>query len=89
MANRRKAYFLDVICKKFYFGEVQEEVLGQRSGNDISAPRKKGLSVCPRSVPEKYQAGWLRKCLCKHSTEVSMFVLKIMEKLKFTGSVIP
>ena len=80
---------MDVIYNKFYFGEVQEEVLSQRSGNDISARRKIGLSVCPGSVPDKNQAGWLRKCLCKHSTEVSMFVLEIMEKLKFTGSVIP
>ena len=50
LANRRKAYFLDVICKKFHFGEVQEEVLGQRSGNNISARRKKGLSICLSAV---------------------------------------
>ena len=27
LGNRRKTYTLDVICNKFYFGEVQEEVL--------------------------------------------------------------
>ena len=34
--------------------------------------------VCSR----KKQAGWSRKCLCKYSTEVSRFVLEILEKSK-------
>ena len=41
------------------------------------------------SVPEKKQAGWLRKCLCKYSTEVFRFVLEILGKSKFIASVIP
>ena len=53
MGNRRKAYILDVICNRFYFGEVQEEVLGQCSGQGISAPREEGLSVYQWSDPEK------------------------------------
>ena len=46
-------YILDVICNRFYFEDVQEEVLGQFSGQGISAPRKESLSVHQRSVPEK------------------------------------
>ena len=37
----RKTCILDVICNRFYFGEVQEEVLGQCSGQGILLPRKK------------------------------------------------
>ena len=44
---------MDVTCNRFYFGEVQEEVLGQCSGQGISAPRKEGLSVYQWSVSEK------------------------------------
>ena len=29
LGKRRKTYILDVICNRYYFGEVQEEVLGQ------------------------------------------------------------
>ena len=46
-------YILNVICNKFYFGEVQEEVLGQCSGQAISAVRTEGLSVYQRSVTKK------------------------------------
>ena len=35
------------------------------------------------------EAGWLRKCCCKYSTEVSRFVLEILEKSKFIASVTP
>ena len=76
--KQEKTYVLDVICNRFYFGEVQEEVLGQYSGEGISAPRKEGLSVYQWSVPNK-RAGWLRKCLCKYSSEVFRFVLKLWE----------
>ena len=89
MGNRKKAYILDVIRNRFYFGEVQEEVLGRCSGQDISAPRKKGVSVYQWFVPEKKQAGWLRKCLCKYFTELSSSVLEIPGKSKFIASVIP
>ena len=82
-------YILDVICNRFYFGEIQEEVIGQWSGQGISAPRPEGLSIYRWSLPEKKQAGWLRKCLCKYSTEISRFVLKILEKSKVIASVIP
>ena len=53
MGNRREAYILDVICSRFYFGEVQEEVLGQCTGQDIPAPRTEGLPVLSISAPEK------------------------------------
>ena len=81
-------YILGVICNKFYFREVQEEVLGQRAGH-LSSQKKEGLFVYQWSVPEKKQAGWLRKCLCKYSTKGFRFVLEILEKSKFIESVIP
>ena len=59
------------------------------SGQGISGPRTEGLSVYQWSVPEKKQVGWLRKCLCKYSTEVSRFVLEILEKSKVIAIVIP
>ena len=70
---------MDVIYIRFYFGEVQEEVLGQSTGQDISAPRTEGLSVCQWSVPEKKKE---RKCLYKYFTDISRFVLEIFGKLK-------
>ena len=88
MGNRRKTCILNVIYNRFYFGEVQEEVLGQCSVQGISVPRKEGLPVYQWSVPEKKQAEWLRKCLCRHSTKVSRFILEILEKSKLIASVI-
>ena len=83
LRNRRKTYILDVIWNRFYFRDVQEEVLAQWRGEGISAPREKGLFVYLLSVPEKKkQAGWLGKCLCKYSTEVSRFVSEILEKIE-------
>ena len=52
LGNRRKTYILDVICNRFYFGEVREEVLGQCIGQGILVPKKEGLSVHQWSVPE-------------------------------------
>ena len=73
-------YILDVMCNRFYFGEVQEDVRGQCSGRVYQHLEKKDcLSI----------TGWLRKCLCKYSTEVFKFVLEILGKLKFIASVIP
>ena len=46
-------YTLDVICNRFHFGEVQEEVIDQCSGQGISAPRAEGLSVYQWSVPDR------------------------------------
>ena len=89
LGNRRKTYILDVICNRFYFGEVQEEVLGQCSEQGISAPKEEGLSAYLWSVSQKKQAWWLKKLLCKYSTEVSRFVLETLEKWKFIASVIP
>ena len=40
--NRRTVYVLDVICNRFYFEEVQEEVIGQCTGQGISAPTTEG-----------------------------------------------
>ena len=51
---------LDVICNKFYFGEVREEVLGQCSkwaGYISQHLEQKGLSVYQCSVPEKNKQG--------------------------------
>ena len=89
LGNRRNTYILDVICNRFYFGEVQEDGVGQCSGQGISVPKKEGLSVYQWSVPGKKRAGRLRKCLCKHSAEVSRFVLEIPGKSKSNASVIP
>ena len=57
LRNRRKAYILDVICNRFYFGEVQEAVPGQSSGQGILEPRKEGLCVYQWSVTEKNKQG--------------------------------
>ena len=46
-------YILDVIWNRFYFQEVQKEVLGQCSEQGISVPRKEGLSVYKWSISEK------------------------------------
>ena len=51
-------YILDVICNKFYFGEVQEDVPGQCSGQGISAPRKEGLSISGLFQKKNKQGGW-------------------------------
>ena len=48
---------MDVICNRFYFGEVKEEVLGQCSRQGISVPRKEGLSVYQWPVAEKKEQG--------------------------------
>ena len=54
LGNRKKTYILVVICNKFYFGEVQEEVQASSVGRVyISAPRKEGLSVYQWSLSEK------------------------------------
>ena len=37
----------------------------------------------------KNQEELLRKCICKYSTEVSRFVLEILEKSNVIASVIP
>ena len=57
LGNKRKTYILDVVYNIFYFGEVQEEALGQCIRQGISAPIKEGLSVYQWSVPEKTKQG--------------------------------
>ena len=47
LGNRRKEYVLIVICNRFYFVEIQEDVLG------ISTLKVEGLTVYQWSVPEK------------------------------------
>ena len=90
LGNKRKMYVLDVICNRFYFEEVQEEVLGHCSGQGISAPRKEGLSIYQWSVPEKKTTSRvIEESLYKYSTEVSRFVLEILENSKFIASLIP
>ena len=58
LGKRRKTYILDVICNRYYFGEVQEEVLGQCSQLPV---KKVYLSIS--GLFQKKKAGWLRKCL--------------------------
>ena len=41
LGNRRNTYILDVICNRFYFGEVQEEVLVCAVGRVSQHPEKK------------------------------------------------
>ena len=36
LGSRRKKYILDVICNRFYFGEVHEEVLVRCNRQGIS-----------------------------------------------------
>ena len=43
MVNTRRTYILNVICNRLYFGEIQEEVLGQCSGQGISEARTESL----------------------------------------------
>ena len=63
LGNRRKTYILDVICNRFYFGEVQEETLGQCSEQGISVaqhPEKKvylSISVYLFVAEKKYKQG--------------------------------
>ena len=86
LANRRKVYILDVICNRLYFGEIQEEVLGQCTGQGISEARVESLSVYQRSVPEKKkQAGWLRKCLNHYDGCVKNKLFLILISLLWKG----
>ena len=52
-------------------------------------PEKKVYLSISGLFQKKKQAGWLGKCLCKYSTEISRFVLEILKKLEFIASVIP
>ena len=78
---------MDLICDRFCFGEVQENVLAQCSGQGISVLRTKQIClsvVCSR----KKQAGWLRKCPCEYSTGVSRFDSGILGKSEEKAEVI-
>ena len=46
LGSRRKTYILDVIGNKFYFGEVQEEILVQCSGQGIYLSTYNRRSIC-------------------------------------------
>ena len=71
---------MDVISNKFYLGEVQKEVLGWCSREEIPALRKKGLFVHQWSAPRKNkQSGW-RWCFWKYFTEVLRFAFDIFGK---------
>ena len=78
-----------LICNKFYFGEVQEEVQANSVGRVyISAPRKEGLSVYQWSLSEKNKhVGW-GNAFFKYSTEV-WYVLEILENSKFIANELP
>ena len=79
LGNKKKAYILDVICNRICFGEVQEEVLNQCIGQVSQHPEQKAY-VSISGLFQKKQAGCLRKCFCKYSTEVSRFALEILEE---------
>ena len=51
--QEKDVYILDVICNRFYFVEVQEEVIGYCSEKGILRPRTEGLSVYQWPVSEK------------------------------------
>ena len=53
----------------------------------ISAPKTEDPSVY-RGLFQKRQAGWLRKCFFKYSTEVTV-VLEIQENSKVIASELP
>ena len=56
LGNRRKTCILDVMCNRFYFGRVQEKVLGHCSAVGrvyISALRTEGPLVYQWSVQGK------------------------------------
>ena len=40
LGNRRKTYILDVICYRFYFGEVQEEFHPSTVGKESQYPEQ-------------------------------------------------
>ena len=80
LGNRRKTYFGCNLYNRFYFGEVQEDVLGQCSGHKVSQHPEKKVYMSISVLFQIKQAGCLRKCLCTYSTEVSRFVLEILEK---------
>ena len=88
LENTRTAHVFEVVCNRFYFGEIQEEVIGQCTGQAISAPRTEGLSAYPWPSLEK-KTSWLRKCFCRYTTEVSWFALEIVENLKVIVNVLP
>ena len=71
----------------FYFGEVQEEFLGQHVTQAGYIFQHLEQKVCLLSVvsSRKIQGGWFRKCLFKQSTEVR-FVLEILENSKVMAS---
>ena len=58
LRNRRKAYILDVVCNRFYFGEVQKEGLDQCTGKGILAPRTEGLSIYQWPILKKNKQGY-------------------------------
>ena len=58
LRNRRKAYILDVICDRFYFGEVQQDVLGQCNAQGISVPKTEGLIAFQWYVEKNMIIAW-------------------------------
>ena len=54
----------------------------------ISAPRTDKIYLSVSGLFQKNQAGWLRKCLFKYSTEVR-FVLEILKNSKVITSKLP
>ena len=89
LGNRRKTYILDVICNRCYCGNVQEEVLGQCCEQGISISRTEGVSSISCLFQKKNKMRGWGNALCKYSTEVSRFVLEILEKSKVIASMTP
>ena len=89
LGNKRKTYILDATCNKFYFGGI----LGKSCkpvqwAGYISQHLEQKVHLSISGLFQKKQAGWLRKCLLKYSTEVR-FVLKILENSKVIASELP
>ena len=89
LGNRRRTYILDVICDKFCFAEVQEEILGQCNRQVIYLNFYNRRSICLSLVCSRKKQTWsLMKHLFKYSTEVRFF-LQIREKSKVIANEIP
>ena len=77
---------MDVICNRFDFTEVREEV--HAMGMVSHHPDQKVCLYISDLFQKKKEAGWLKKCLCKYLTEISRFVLDILENSKVIANVL-
>ena len=86
LGNRRKEYILDVICilQNLFWGSSGRRSRPVQWARYLSTQNRRSIPlslVCSRK-----KQGCLRKCPCKYHTEVSRFVLEILEKFKVIAS---